>query len=296
VSQPRIAVFARLANGAVKPTRIIAGQGTRLGRTIHGIGYNPLRDEIITVNPLAAAILAFRGAAEGEEAPLRVIQGTNTHLILPHAVSLDPQNKEIIVGDRESQVVVFSDTADGNPAPLRLLRGPKTKLAFVVGTAVDPERNLLFVANTGPGATGILIFNRTDSGDVAPRGMLSGPKTGLTYPWEVRVFGDKLFVAGTNSSYRMPYDRGELHPRTDLTSVPQSPWSSDTLGFIGVWNITDCGDVPPRAIIKGAVSGLIHPTGVVLDPVHGEIYASDSVRNGIFTYLIPDLFKPAPGP
>ncbi len=275
------------------PSRVISGQKTRIGRTIHGIAYNAVRDEIVTVNPLAAAILVFRGGASGEEAPLRVIQGPSTHLILPHAVSIDPQNKEIIVGDRESEVVVFPDAGDGNLAPRRLLRGAKTKLAFVVGTAVDSARNLLFVANSGPGATGILIFNRTDTGDVAPRAMLSGPRTGLTYPWEVRVYGDQLFVGGTNSDYRMPYDRGELHPRADLAGIPQSPWRSDTLGFIGVWNVTDCGDVPPRAIIRGALSGLIHPTGVALDPEHGELIASDSVRNGIFTFLVPDFFKPS---
>ena len=293
MSQPRIATFARLANGSVAPTRIITGQTTRLGRTIHGIAYNAVRDEIVTVNPLAAAILSFRGGASGDEAPLRVIQGSNTHLILPHAASVDPQNKEIIVGDRESQIVVFSDAANGNVAPVRLLRGPKTKLAFVVGTAVDPVRNLLLVANTGPGSIGILIFNRTDTGDVAPKGMISGPKTGITYPWEVRVAGDKIFVGGTNSDYAMPYDRGENHPRAALTKVPLSPWRSDTLGFIGVWNITDMGDVPPRAVIRGPVSGLVHPTGVALDPEHGEVMASDSVRNGVFTFLVPDLFKPS---
>ena len=291
MSQPRIATFARLANGAVVPSRIITGQGTRLGRTIHGIAYNAVRDEIVTVNPLAAAILTFRGGANGEEVPLRVIQGPNTHLILPHAVSVDPENKEIIVGDRESEIVVFPDDVGGNLVPRRLLRGPKTKLAFVVGTAVDPVRNLLFVANSGPGATGILIFNRTDTGDVAPRAMISGPRTGLTYPWEVRVYGDKIFVGGTNTDYHMPYDRGELHPRSDLAGIPLSPWRSDTLGFIGVWNITDCGDVPPRALIRGALGGLIHPTGVALDPAHGEVIASDSVRNGVFTFLVPDFFR-----
>lgn len=291
MSQPRIAAFARLANGAVIPTRIITGQATHLGRTIHGIAYNAVRDEIVTVNPLAAAILTFRGGANGEEAPLRAIQGGNTHLILPHAASVDPVNKEIIVGDRESQIVVFPDTANGNVVPARLLRGPKTKLGFVVGTAVDPVRNLLLVANSGHDATGILIFNRTDTGDVAPRGMISGPKTGITYPWEVRVYKDKIFLGGTNSDYAMPYDRGELHPRAALTGVPPSPWRSNTLGFLGVWNITDIGDVPPRAVIRGALSNLVHPTGVALDPAHGEVIASDSVRNGVFTFLVPDLFE-----
>jgi NHL repeat len=58
-----------------------------------------------------------------------------------------------------------------------------------------------------------------------------------------------------------------------------------------VWNITDTGDVPPRAMIRGPFSGLLHPVGLALNPENGEIYVSDSVRNGLLTYFVPDFFQ-----
>ena len=73
--------------------RIISGQNTKLGRTIHGLAYNPVRDEIVVPNALADAILAFRADASGSERPLRVIQGPHTRLVTPHSVSLDLQNR-----------------------------------------------------------------------------------------------------------------------------------------------------------------------------------------------------------
>ena len=49
---------------------------------------------------------------------------------------------------------------------------------------VDSVHDLIIVANrvdTGgrQSTDGILIFNRTDDGDVAPRGVIAGPRTGI---------------------------------------------------------------------------------------------------------------------
>jgi len=35
----------------------------------------------------------------------------------------------------------------------------------------------------------------------------------------------------------------------------------------------------------------VHPTGLTLNPKNGEIYATDSVRNGLFCFLAPDWFQ-----
>jgi hypothetical protein len=70
-----------------------------------------------------------------------------------------------------------------------------------------------------------------------------------------------------------------------------SPWRSDAPGFIAVWDILDKGDVSPRALIKGPASELVHPAGLALNVKDGEIYASDSVRNAVFTFLVPEFFK-----
>ena len=72
------------------PTRLIAGQKTLLSRTMHDIRYDAVHDEFIVTNPFAQAILVFRGGADGEEAPIRVIQGPSTQLKRPDRVDVDP--------------------------------------------------------------------------------------------------------------------------------------------------------------------------------------------------------------
>ena len=149
MAQPRVAAFARLANGNSDPRRIISGQPTRLARTVHGIAYDPVHDEIVVPNPLADAVLVFRGGATGEEAPVRVIQGPCTRLVTPHAVSLDLEHREILVASLNGRhIAVFPWDANGNVAPTRFIQGPNTKLGHVVGIGVDPDTDLMAVANS----------------------------------------------------------------------------------------------------------------------------------------------------
>lgn len=288
MTQPRIAVFARLANGDTAPTRLITGQNTRLGRTIHGLAYDPVRDEIFAPNALADAVLVFRAGASGAEHPLRVIQGPHTHLVTPHAVSLDLQNREILVASLTGRRInVFRWNADGDATPVRVIEGPKTELGHVVGLAVDPERNLLAVANTHE----ILIFNRNDNGDVPPRARIAGPKTGITdEPWQMEFYRGRIYLAASNHFHQNLYEGVTLRP--DVREVPDDPWLNPVLGFLGVWNITDNGDVAPLAMIRGPFSGLLHPVGLALNPKAGEIYLSDSVKNGVLTFLVPQFFEP----
>lgn len=294
MSQPRIATFARLANGNVEPKRVIEGQATKLARTIHGIDYNPVRDEIVATNPLASSVLVFRGGANGEEPPLRVIQGPKTKLIDPTAAHVDVKNKEIIISDSDgSQILVFAEDANGDVAPKRIIKGPNTKLGYVCPLAVDPVNDLLVVSNRTytDQSKGLFIFNRTDNGDVAPRAVIAGPKTGIVFPFQVQIHNGRIFVALLNVQtapiYSLVSIREGIKPDVEL----KSPWRSDVLGAIAVWDVTDNGDVPPRAIIKGAISGIIHPGGVAINPKEGEVYAVDSVRNGLFSYLVPTFFK-----
>ncbi len=262
---------------------------------MHGIAYNPALDEIVVPNPLAAAVLVFRGGANGSEVPIRVIQGPRTKLVFPHSASLDVQNKEILVGDQRARgILVYPWDANGDVAPVRIIRGPKTKLDYVIGVAVDPARNLLVAASISYRSatiqSGLFVFNRTDSGDVAPRAVILGPKTGIVEaPWQIQVNDGKIFVAVSNFRYRVAYELDT--PRKGLTELPPSPWKTDTPGFIGIWDITDNGDIPPKAILRGPLSQLVHPAGVALNAKDGEIAVSDSVRNGVFTFLAPELLR-----
>jgi len=266
---------------------VITGQASKLGRTIHGLAYDAVHDEIIVPNALADAILVFRGSAAGDEPPIRVIQGPCTRLMTPHSVSIDTEHGEILVASLTgNRINVYRWDANGNAAPLRVITGPQTQLGHLVGIAVDPIQNLMAVANSED----ILIFNRTDNGDVAPRARIAGPKTGITdEPWQMQFYKGKIYLAASNHLHVNLYSGVTL--KESSKAVPDDPWLNPTLGFVGIWNITDNGDVPPRAMIRGPFTGLLHPVGLALNPEGGEIYVSDSVRNGILSFLVPDLFE-----
>src|SRR5436853_7273854 len=101
---------------------------THLSRTTHGIAYDSTHDEIIAPNPLAAAVVVFRGGATGEEPPIRTIQGSWTGLSRPETVTVDEKNDEILVGDPgDRRILVYKRTADGNAKPIRMIQGDKTK-------------------------------------------------------------------------------------------------------------------------------------------------------------------------
>jgi DNA-binding beta-propeller fold protein YncE len=278
---------------------VIEGQATRLGRTIHGIAYDPVHVEIVVPNPQAAAVLVFSGEANGAVPPTRIIQGPKTRLVYPHSVNVDVKNNEIIVADPGGrQVLVFPWDANGDVPPKRVIQGPKTKIGYMVGVAIDPVTDSIFVGSGSYDHVGVLVFNRMDNGDVAPRGSISGPKTGiLGVPWQIQSYPERgmIFVGVANIDYRRIYqiDKPVNRPGKGLYEggVLLSPWRSTDKGFIGVWKVTDIGDVVPRALIKGPISGLVYPSGVAINPACGELYASDSVRNGVFTFFVPEFFE-----
>ena len=142
--------------------------------------------------------------------------------------------------------------------------------------------------------TGLLVFGRTDEGDVAPRRVITGPKTGITRLRQIALDPEtgRIFAAVINNEYLPPYDvdkpRAGLDPDADLPS----PWNTGTEGFIGVWDDEkDDGDVPPRSIIKGRSTGIVHPAGVTFNARDGEVIAPDAIWNGLFTFLKPELFR-----
>jgi DNA-binding beta-propeller fold protein YncE len=271
----------------MSPVRVIEGQGTHLSRTMHGIAYDAVHDEMIVPVHLAGAVLVFRGDAKGEEAPIRMIQGPHTQILRPETVAVDVPHGEIIVGeDGGKDILVFRRDAQGDAAPLRIIRGPKTDLDEVRGVAVDPARNLIVVSSySRKGTTGLFIFNRMDEGDVAPKAIIAGPNTGIVRIRQVEVDSNqgKIFVAVKNNTESYRFD-----------AASPSPWNPAELGFIGVWDISDQGDVAPRAVIKGPASGLVWPAGVAINTRNREIYTIDSVRNGMFTYSVPEFFRGKP--
>lgn len=290
-------MFARLANGHAAPDRIIEGQGTFLSRTMHGVAYDEVTDEIILPVALGGAVLVFKGDASGEEAPIRVIQGMKTRLIRPQTIAVDSKNGEIIVGDTTARTVfIFDRKADGDVAPKRAIYGANTKMLDIVGVAVDPVRNVIAVATRSANTIGIVTFDRTATGNVAPRTVVSGLKTGLGHFRQIQIDPGtgRIFIAQQNMREKQLEAYRADTPRTDAERKAALAASTGRSGpgFIGVWESTDTGDVPPRAIIQGPLSRLIAPGGVVINPQRGEVYAIDGGSSAYYTYLVPEFFKP----
>ena len=146
--------------------------------------------------------------------------------------------------------------------------------------------------------TGLLIFGRTDQGDVAPKRIIAGPKTGITRLRQIALDPEtgKIYVAAINNEYLPPYDIDKPRAGLDPNAELPSPWNTGSEGFIGVWDdVADDGDVPPRSLIKGRSTGIVHPAGVTFNARDGEVIAPDAIWNGLFTFLKPELFT-ARGP
>jgi DNA-binding beta-propeller fold protein YncE len=299
-----------LANGNVAPDRIIEGQNTNLSRTMHGLAYDELHDEIIVPVALSGAVLVFQGGATGDEPPLRVIQGSKTGMIRPQTVEVDPVNNEIVAADSSSRaILVYSRTANGNVEPLRRIGGRKTLFRDLIGIAVDPVRNLILAATRSTdGFNGILIFDRLADGDVAPVRKIGGPTTGAFGRFrQLKVDSERgmvyLAVQNARSVAAHPQKSADLYTNEaslkklrELEGINDAPPEDPlgTAGFIGAWSLDDDGDVPPRAIIRGPSVGANGFAGVAFSAKHGELYGVSGNMtnlNGYVAWIVPEFFR-----
>lgn len=239
---------------------------------MHGIAYNEVHDEFYIPTPLSQAILTFRGAANGEEAPIRVIQGPLTQLDEPQRLAIDPVHNEIVIA-QDRNVLVFRRDANGNEAPLRKLTGRDLR---PYGAAVDTVRNLLVIPSestgSGPDRGKFLIFDRTASGEAKPLRVIGGDKSMISRfsgPMAVYPPTGKI-IAGM---------RGETGAELATDEC-----------FVGVWNITDNGDVPPHYTIGGPKGVLQMVRGVALNAKHKELIVTDKRLNAVLTFYFPEIF------
>jgi hypothetical protein len=281
VVHPQIAAFARLADGPAIPARKIEGAKTLLGRTMHSIEYDPIYDEMTVPVPFGAAILTFRGGANGEEPPIRVIQGSQTRLEAPDRLGTDPANNEIFVPEGK-KVLVFPREANGNVAPIRALEGPQTLLGggFTAGVgvvAIDPIRNLMVAGSgIGQGENGrlqLLIFDRKASGDVRPLRNINGPHTMLSN------LGGPFTLYAPKGKIIVPI-RGAV--TVNKTMAVDS--------FVGVYDINSDGDVAPEMILGGPRGVFQMIRGVAVNARHKELIVSDKRINAVLTFRVPELF------
>ena len=276
-------MFARLADGGDAPVRALYGQASRLSRTMHDVRYDAVNDEIVVPVPYSEAILTFRGEANGQEAPIRVIQGRKTGTI-GSRLDVDPIHDEIFTYTSTS-IKVYPREANGDVAPIRVIEGPDTQLKSVYGIAVDPINDILVIGlnshfgtervdignYSDPERGAILVFNRTDSGNAKPRTVIRGPKSGIVRINQMQVYPQRQLIIGA-----MPGIRDQMEPEG---------------AFLGVWSYDDNGDVPPMWKIPVSPTTLLKkPFGVVLNPADKEVIISDMRNQGVLVFSVPEIF------
>ncbi len=268
--------------------RNLAGQATKLSRTMHDVRYDATNDEVLVTNPFAQALLTFRGGADGNEAPIRIIQGPATKLAGVDRLDVDPVHDEIFVPNRDS-VLVFPRTGNGNVAPLREIMGSNTGLRNASALSVDPLHNLVAVGlnKTGRVVTqaadgsmtarssgqngALIVFNRTDDGNVKPRNLVRGPDSGIIRITQMAVYAPRKLMIATQ-----PGEISDMEPEG---------------AFVGIWSLDDDGDIPPLwKIGAGPTTTMRKPRGIVLDPKNKELIVADMRLNAVLTFYFPDMF------
>lgn len=274
VSHPRVAVFARMANGQVPPLRVIEGQNTRISRSLHGVAFDGVNNEVLVPSTLEDAVLVFNRLDAGDVAPTRVIQGALTLISKPQGIAVDTTNNEIALANEGTPAVapsitVYSRLANGNVAPLRQITN--IDLGKPVGVWIDAVNNEIFVADekATAGPT-IWVFSRTANGPSVPLRTISGAATMMD---RLR----QIVVDTTNN---------EIEVATQGDRAVNPP----IFGALLVFNRTDSGNVAPKRFIQHVVnSNIKHPRSVWVDTTNNEIGVGDSKENEVRVF--PRFFQ-----
>lgn len=232
-----------------------------------------VHDEIVAPNAFAQAILFYRGGANGNEAPIRVIQGPKTLLDYTDNVTIDTVHGEVYTAQlRTNSILVFRREPGGNVAPVRIIHGPKTKLESPQRVAVDPVNNLLAV--TSPKR--ILVFNRTDNGNVAPKWDIEGPKADV----HTSIIRTPIFL-----------------PKVKRLLVAGNPRVHGNGVAVAVWKYGDTGNVAPWGYIKSSpTTRLVRSNGAMAVNFQAKeiIVMGGQVSSGaerILVFHVPELFR-----
>jgi len=157
----KVLVFPRTANGDVAPSRVIKGPSTRIGPFTPYLAIDTdlqllyVLSSSIDASDIGlrhARILVFSAAADGDVAPLRVIEGPATQLDIPstqtpYGLSRDPTSQRLLVSIYDNnaagnRVLAFFAGDSGNVAPLLTLGGANTGFDRIGGAVAVPDRIL----------------------------------------------------------------------------------------------------------------------------------------------------------
>lgn len=177
---PEVAIFPKNAAGNPEPKRRIQGESTRLAY-VHGMVMDTKNNLLFVANWGKVSDYRFPGTgrfedpsitvypldANGDAAPVRLIQGDKTQLNWPAQMGIDPDTGDLYVAnDMGHSVLVFKSTDRGNVAPSRVIKGNRTGLQNPHGLFVDKKNSELWITNFGNSSA--VVYPLNSNGNVAP--------------------------------------------------------------------------------------------------------------------------------
>jgi hypothetical protein len=231
-----------------------------------------------------------------------------------HGFGYDPIHDEIVVTSPLTQaILIFRGSAKGEEPPIRVIQGPHTQ---ILGSAygaldrvsVDPTNGEILLPIV---PSGILVFDRTANGDVAPKRVLKGVRGSVAVDAV-----HNLLIVNSGTSMQI-FDRtasGDAKPKAVIQGPKAGVASISSFqvygpkgwiigggsdGSICAWSVNDNGDVAPRwKIPVQKITGYV-ASGIALDPVHKEMILSaagqrvrppSGIMNTVITFSWPEIF------
>jgi hypothetical protein len=251
-----VTVYPPSALGNSAPSRTIAGVNTGFN-TPETLFADTVNSELYVADFFGKTIRVFPLNANGNASPTRtLIDGPNSGIGQVRDMVVDTAHNELIVETGNNTIRVFSRTASGDAVPLRAISGANTLLNNPISIAFDSVADELFIDSydvAGPNLPGILVFNRTDSGNVAPKRFIAGSNT------QFGTFTNYVTLDRTN---------GEVFAQGD-----------NGLGVV-VFNLTDSGNVAPKRNLTGGLTGFSQVGGIIVDNANNRLTVSDQPGGG----------------
>lgn len=246
-----VTVYAAGASGNVAPVQTISGSKTGLNGP-EGIAVDASLN-IYVANSFGGpsglgSVTIYPAGANGNVAPTRTINGSNTGLNFPEGVALDASLNVYVttfVGGPSGlgNVSIYAAGANGNVAPIRTITGSNTRLHGPVGVVLG-GRGGIYVVNydspSRPAPGAVTVYPAAATGNVAPLRTISGSNTGL--------FGSLGIARDARGSIDVANQRGGLR----------------RLGSITVYASGASGNVAPIQTITGPTTQLKYPAGVAV--------------------------------
>ena len=249
--------------------RVIQGDKTQI-QFNNGLYIDPKNGDIYSVeSDVGDKMVVFSHGADGNVPPKRKLH--TIHRVYNLAVDEGRQELYATI-EFPSEVDVYAKNASGEDLPIRRLIGPHAGLNSLHGIAIDEKNQLLFINTWGYDSdfkvqgTGryedpaIKVFPLNASGDTPPLRVIQGDKTQLNWP----------------AAMKLNPENGDLYVANDI--------GQSILVFSN--SSTAAGNVAPARAIKGPKTKLSYPTGVALDLVHKEIWASNMGSSSATAYAL----------